>query len=136
MRVGLRRCAESARTTGLILMASGLVPMTSLISAKRSTPPSSAGGDCPDYSVISTEIIGVRLDLHPDRRSRQYVICEPVLLAIGDRGFLAVKVDPHLRVGVARAVPTGERVGTLRFLTLEFQQPAAGVGFAGLRRLA
>ena len=46
--VGIKPCAARALATGLSLMASGLVPMTSLMSAERSLPPSSAGTTCLD----------------------------------------------------------------------------------------
>ena len=39
--------SASARATGANLMASGLVPITSLMSARSSLPPSSAGAICP-----------------------------------------------------------------------------------------
>lgn len=41
--------ANSAEATGFNLMASGLVPMTSLTSQERSLPPSSAGQTCLHY---------------------------------------------------------------------------------------
>jgi hypothetical protein len=47
--VGVMPCAESAWATGFNLMASGLVPMTSLTSQERSLPPSSAGAMCLRY---------------------------------------------------------------------------------------
>jgi hypothetical protein len=61
--VGGNPQSRSACATGASLMASGLVPTTSLISTKRSLPPSSAGGDCLHYGVNSSlaEIVGVSL---------------------------------------------------------------------------
>src|SRR5689334_10320377 len=117
-------------------MASGLVPITSLTSAKRSTPPSSARENCLRYGRNSTEIVGVGLQLHPDRRRWNDGVFQPVLVAISDRGFLGAAGHPHLGIGVARAVPAGQRIGPQRLLPLELQQPQAGVGLAGLRCLA
>ena len=111
-------------------MASGLVPMTSLMSAERSLPPSSAGGDCLRYGFISTEIVGVGLKPQPGRRRRDDVVAEPVPIAVGDRCLLAREGHPDLRIGVARAVPPGQRVGPQGLLTLKLDQPAAGIGLA------
>ena len=47
--VGGNPQSRSAWATGASLMASGLVPMTSLTSAKRSLPPTSAGASCLHY---------------------------------------------------------------------------------------
>src|SRR5437868_1993217 len=91
--VGTIPCASSARATGRILMASGLVPTTSLISVERSLPPSSAGGDCLRYGLISTEIVGVGLDFHLHRRRGHDMVAKAVLVAVGDRGFPGLEVD-------------------------------------------
>src|SRR3954468_12671583 len=82
--------SRSASATGASLMASGLVPMTSLISAKRSLPPSSAEGVCLHYGLISSlaEIVGVGLELEADGRRRDNVIVEPMLVTICDRRLL------------------------------------------------
>src|SRR5690349_15012535 len=117
-------------------MASGLVPITSLTSAKRSTPPSSARENCLRYGRNSTEIVGVGLQLHPDRRRRNDVVLETVLVAISNRRILGSEGHPDLGIGVARAVPAGQRIRPQRLLPLELQQPQAGVGLARLRRLA
>src|SRR5438445_158768 len=107
--------------------------MTSLTSAKRSLPPSSAGEDCLHYGRSSTKIIGVCLDLQSDRRRGNDVMFEAVFLAIADCGFLGRKVDAHLRVGVARPVPACQRIRPLRLLPFEFQQPVSGIRLARLR---
>src|SRR5437773_11095991 len=112
-------------------MASGLVPMTSLMSAKRSLPPSSAGGNCLHYGLSSTKIVGVGLELHPDGRRVHDMKAEPVLLAVGNRRFLAGEIEPHLRLGVARSVPAGQRIGPHRLRAFELEQPPAGNGLAG-----
>lgn len=117
-------------------MASGLVPMTSLMSAERSLPPNSAGGDCLRYGFISTEIVGVGLKPQAGRGRRDDVVAEPVPIAISDRCLLAREGHPDLRIGVARAVPPGQRIGPQGLLTLKLDQPAAGIGLAGLGRPA
>ena len=117
-------------------MASGLVPMTSLMSAERSLPPSSAGRDCLRYELISTKIVGVGLKAQPDRRRRDDVVAEAVPIAVGDRRLLARESHPDLRIGVARAVPPGQRIGPKGLLPLKLEQPAARIGLAGLGRPA
>ena len=90
INVGVRPRAARALATGLSLMASGLVPTTSLMSAERSLPPSSAGGVCLHYGPSSSlaEIVGVGLELEPHRRRRDDVVVEPMLVAVSDRRFL------------------------------------------------
>src|SRR3954451_18328215 len=102
-------------------MASGLVPTTSLISAKRSLPPTSAGGVCLHYGLSSSlaEIVGVGLKLEPDGPRGNEVIIEPVLVAISDRRFAGGEGHPPLRVGVARPIPARQRIGAERLLPFE-----------------
>src|SRR5688572_27508902 len=78
------------------------------------------------------EVVGVGLDLDLYRLGGDEMIVEAVALRISDRGFLAVEIEPHLRLGVARARPSGQRVGAERRLALELEQPAAGVGLPRL----
>src|SRR5438874_4848913 len=101
--------SRSAWATGASLMASGLVPTTSLISAKRSLPPTSAGGVCLHYGLSSSlaEIVGVGLELEPDGRRRNDVVFEPVPTAISDGCFPGREGHAHLGFGVARPVPPG-----------------------------
>src|SRR6476646_2809316 len=134
--VGVTPCASSARATGFILMASGLVPMTSLMSAKRSLPPTSAEGDCLRYGRSSTKIVGVGLELEAHRCGGHDMVLKPVLVAVGDCRVLRLEGDAHLRPRVARSIPAGERVRAEGLLPLELQQPLAGIGLAGLRGLA
>src|SRR3954447_22236772 len=99
-------------------MASGLVPMTSLISAELSLPPSSAGAICRRYgggaresAGVLAEVVGVGLELHPHRRCRDDVVRKAVFVAISDRRILALEGHSHLGIGIAGAVPAGQRVG-------------------------
>lgn len=117
-------------------MASDRVPMTSHISLQGSFPPSSAGRDCASYGFISTEIIGVGLKFQPDRRCGHDVVLEAMLFAVIDRRLPRRTSNPHLRFGVTRSVPAGQRIRSQRLLTLELDEPAAGVGFARLGCLA
>src|SRR5437763_7196772 len=80
---------RSAWATGASLMASGLVPMTSLISAKRSLPPTSAGGVCLHYGLSSSlaEIVRVGLELEAHRLRGDDVVLKPVPIPISDRRF-------------------------------------------------
>src|SRR5690349_6388022 len=121
-------------------MASGLVPITRRMSAKRSLPPYSARDDCLRYGVSSSansaEIDGVGLELEPDRRCRDHVIIEPMLLAVSDRRIFVGKVHAHLRVGVAGPVPSRQRVGAKGLFAFELEQPAAGVRATRLGRTA
>src|SRR5438270_4602102 len=135
--VGRRPYAVKASATGLSLMASGLVPRTSLISAERSLPPSSAGGVCLHYGLSSSlaEIVGVGLELQPHGRRRDDVEFQPVLLAISDRGLFCRECEAHLRLGVARSVLSGQRISTLRLTALALELPAAGMSLARLGRL-
>src|SRR5215208_4578471 len=64
------------------------------------------------------------------------MIAEPVLLAVSDCRIFRREFHADLRVGVARTVPSGERVGANRLLPLELEQPAAGVRLARLGGLA
>src|SRR3954463_11347390 len=91
-------------------MASGLVPMTSLTSAKCSLPPTSAGGSCLHYGRSSTEIVGVGLDLHPHGRGGGAGGGEPVFFAESDGALFGGKFHPHWGFGAAGPVPPGERV--------------------------
>src|SRR5689334_17977800 len=118
-------------------MASGLVPTTSQIS-ERSLPPYSAGAICLHFGASQgasgalAEIVGVGLELETHRRRRNDVIAEAALVTVGDRRFLRGEGHPHLRVGVARAVPAGQWIGAQGLLPLELEQPATGVGLARL----
>ena len=82
------------------------------------------------------EVVGVGLDLEADRRGRKYVVGEAVLVAIGDGGLLRGEGEANLRPRVPGAVPAGQRIGPLRLLPFELEKPLAGLGLAGLRRLA
>src|SRR5438270_12210257 len=84
----------------------------------------------------STEIVGVSLYFHPDRRRWNEVMVEAVFLAIADRCFLRGEVDAHLRVGVPRPVPACQRIRPLRLLSFKFQQPVSCIRLARLRSLA
>src|SRR5689334_23158703 len=119
-------------------MASGLVPTTSLTSAKRSLPPSSAGGVCLHYGLSSSlaKIVSVGLKLEPDWWRRHDMVGEAMLVAIGDRRVFRREGHPHLWIGVARSVPAGQRVGPERLLPFKLQKPAPGVRLARLRGLA
>src|SRR6478672_3955357 len=64
------------------------------------------------------------------------MIVEPALLAVGDRRFLAVERDAHLRPRVPRPVPAGQRVGAERLLPLELEDPLARIGLSRLGGLA
>src|SRR4051794_25024281 len=138
MSAGRKPRAVSAWATGASLMASGLVPMTSRMSADCSLPPSSAGGMCLHYgaSASSAEIVGVSLELEAHGRGGDHVVVEPMLLAVSDRRFAGREVHSDLRVRIARAVPARERIGTKRLFPFEFEQPGPAVGFAGLGRPA
>src|SRR6185437_1784771 len=128
--------SASAWATVASLMASGLVPITSRTSAKRKLPPSSAAPLCRCYGRSSTEIVGVSLDFEPNRRRRHEMIVEPSAFAVGDRSLFRGENHPHLRVGVAGAVPAGQRIRPKRLLPLELEDPLAGIGLARLGRLA
>src|SRR5438270_4118036 len=134
--VGGNPQSRSAWATGASLIASGLVPTTSLMSAKRSLPPSSAGGFCLRYGVNSTKIVGVGLELQTHRRRGDDVVLKAVPVAISDRRLFGREGHAHLRVGVARSVPARERIGAQRLLPFEFEQPAPGIRLARLGRLA
>src|SRR5438270_12242535 len=84
----------------------------------------------------STEVVGVGLNLQPDRRGGHNVIAEPVLVAIGYCRVLGREVHPHLRVGVAGAIPASQRVRTEGLLPLKLEQPRARVRLARLGRPA
>jgi hypothetical protein len=64
------------------------------------------------------------------------MVLKAVLLAVSDRSFLRLEIDPDLRVGVARPVPASQRVRPLRLLSLELEQPLSGIGLPGLGCLA
>jgi len=117
-------------------MASGLVPTTSQMSAKRSLPPSSARAICLRYELSSTKIVGVGLQFQADRLGRHDMVIQPVLAAISDRGVFRRKAQAYLWPGVARPIPAGQRIGAQGFLPLELKQPAASIGLPGLGRLA
>src|SRR5215212_8756528 len=99
--VGGNPQSRSAWATGASLMASGLVPMTSLISAKRSLPPSSAGGVCLHYGLSSSlaEIVRVGLELQAHRLRGHQMVFQPVPVAISNRRFAGGEGHAHLRVG-------------------------------------
>jgi hypothetical protein len=84
----------------------------------------------------STKIVGVGLQLEADRRRGHDVVLEPMFVTIGDRRVLRLEVDPHLRAGIARPVPAGQRIGAKRLLALKLQEPFASIGLSGLRRPA
>ena len=64
------------------------------------------------------------------------MVAKAMLGAVGDRGLLGGEGEANLRVRIARSVPSGQWVRTQRLLALELELPAAGIGFAGLGRLA
>src|SRR5947208_12460186 len=109
---------RSAWATGASLMASGLVPMTSLISAKRSLPPSSAGGVCLHYGLSSSlaEIVGVGLELEAHRLRGHQTVFQAVPVAISDRRFAGGEGHADLRSGVARSRPARQRIRRQRLL--------------------
>jgi len=104
--------------------------------AVRSLPPYSAEGLCRHYGAISTEIVGVGLQLEADRRRGHNVVVEPLLVAIGNGRVLRREGHADLRIGVARPIPAGQRIGTQGLLAFELEQPAAGIRLSGLRGLA
>src|SRR3569623_3738763 len=82
------------------------------------------------------EVVGVGLDLEPDRRGGEHVVGQTVPVAVGDGRILRREGQANLRPSVARAVPPGQRIRPLSFLTLELEEPLAGLGLAGLGGLA
>ena len=82
------------------------------------------------------EIIGIRNTLPPQRRAFEYLIGNPVSLAIGDGFVLGVELKPQLLLHIARAGPAHQRLDRARLLWLVIQDPFLGLRRARLHRSA
>ena len=78
------------------------------------------------------EIIGIRNTLPPQRRAFEYLIRDPVSLAISDGFVLGVELKPQLLLHIARTGPAHQRLDRARLFRLVIQHPFLGLPRARL----